>query len=57
MTSTFMPFHIAANAERLPTTLLWTLEGFLTRMRVRMDPQARRAGEGLVTRLTDVSVL
>lgn len=52
-----MPFHIAANAERLPTTLLWTLEGFLTRMRVRMDPQARRAGEGLVTRLTDVSVL
>ncbi len=50
-------FHVAADAKRLAASQMGTLERLLARVRMGVDPETRRAGEGLVAGLADVAVL
>ena len=57
MASSLVSLHVAADAERLPASLVWALEWFLACMRVTVDAQAGRSGESLVACLADVAIL
>lgn len=57
MTSPLVALHITADGEGLPTTGMCAVEGFLARVRVRVDAQTRRPGEGLVAGAADVAVV
>lgn len=56
VTPPLVALHITPNGEGLPTTRMRAVEGFLARVRVRMDAQTGRAGEGLVAGAADVAV-
>lgn len=52
-----MPFHVASDAERLPTPGMRAFERLFARVRVAVDPQAGRPRKGLVAGLTYVTIL
>jgi hypothetical protein len=57
VTATLVSLHVASNAEGLSASCVWALVRLLSGVRVRVDPQAARSGEGLAARLADVSIL
>lgn len=57
MTAPFVSLHVTPDAEGFAAPRVRTLEGFLPGVAVAVDLQAARAGEGLLARRADVSVL
>ena len=51
-----MALHIAAHREGFTTAWNCAAEGLLACMRVRVDPERRGAGEGLLAFVADVAV-
>lgn len=55
--ATFVPLHVAADAEGLSTPGVRALEWLLASVRVAVNSKAARPAEGLVARLADVPIL